>query len=51
MDRACGTRDVNVDACWALVGKYEGMKPRGRPRLRWEVTVEVDLKKWDLRTS
>ena len=51
MDRACDTRDMNVDACWALVGKYEGMKPRGRPRLRWEVTVEVDLKKWDLRTS
>lgn len=44
MDRACGTYGVNINACWILVGKYVGKRPRGRSRLRWEVTVEVDLK-------
>ena len=44
MDGACGTNGVNINACWVLVGKYVGKIPRGKPRLRWEVTVEVDLK-------
>jgi hypothetical protein len=44
VDGACGTYGVNINACWVLVGKYVGKRPRGRPRLRWEFTVEVDLK-------
>jgi hypothetical protein len=27
------------------VGKLEGRRPLGRPRLRWKVHIEMDLKK------
>jgi len=26
-----------------LVGKYEGKRPLGRPRHRWEVSIKMDL--------
>jgi hypothetical protein len=35
---------VNTNACWVLVKKFVGKRPRGRPRLRWKITVDVDLK-------
>jgi hypothetical protein len=31
------------DACTVLVGKPEGKTPHGRPRHRWEDTIEVGL--------
>jgi len=27
-----------------LVGKHEGKRPLGRPRLRWEGNIKMDLK-------
>ena len=30
-----------------LVGKPEGKRPLGRPRHRWEVNIEMDLKEVD----
>jgi hypothetical protein len=27
-----------------MVGKPEGKRPLGRPRLRWEVNFKIDLK-------
>ena len=29
--------------------KMEGMRPRGRPKLRWKDTVRRDLKAWNIR--
>jgi hypothetical protein len=31
--------------CRVLVGKPEGMIPLGRPRLRWEDNIKMDLQK------
>jgi len=31
------------DVCRVLVGKPEGKRPLGRPRLRWEDNIKVDL--------
>jgi hypothetical protein len=31
-------------ACMVLVGKPEGKRPLGRPRLRWEGNIKMDLK-------
>jgi len=28
---------------WVLVGKPEGKRPLGRPRLRWEDNIKIDL--------
>jgi hypothetical protein len=41
MGGACGTpgRDVCI-----LVGKLERKKPLGRPRLRWEDHIRIDLR-------
>jgi len=30
-------------ACRVLIGKPEGNSPLGRPRLRWKLSVEMDL--------
>jgi hypothetical protein len=30
-----------------LVGKYEGKRPFGRPRHRWECNIRMDL--WEIR--
>jgi hypothetical protein len=32
------------DACRALVGKPEEMRPLGRPRRRWEDNIKIDLR-------
>jgi hypothetical protein len=34
-------------ACRVLMGRYEGMRPFGRLRFRWENNIKMDLKKWD----
>jgi hypothetical protein len=31
-----------------LVGKPEGRRPLGRPRLRWEDNIKADFWKWDV---
>jgi len=31
-----------------LERKPEGKKPPGRPRLRWEDNIKMDLQKWDV---
>jgi len=31
------------DAYRVLVGKYEGKRPLGRPRHRWEFSIKMDL--------
>jgi hypothetical protein len=31
------------DACGVLIGKPGGSSPFGRPRLRWELSVKMDL--------
>jgi hypothetical protein len=30
---------------WVLVGKPEGKRPLGRPRLRWEYNIKIDFQK------
>ena len=30
-------------ACRVLVGKHEGKRPLGRPRLRWKDNIKMDL--------
>jgi hypothetical protein len=32
-----------------LVGKFEGKRPLGRPRRRWEDGIRMDLREIDLR--
>jgi hypothetical protein len=36
-----------------LVGKSEGKRPLGRPRLKWEDNIKMDLKEmgWGARTG
>jgi hypothetical protein len=31
-----------------LVGKREGKRPLGRPRLRWEDNIKMIFRKWDV---
>jgi len=31
-----------------LVGKPEGQRPLARPRRRWEDSIKMDLRKWDV---
>jgi hypothetical protein len=37
------------NACRILVGKPEGKRPLGRPRLRWVDNIKMDLREieWD----
>jgi len=37
-------------AYWGLLGKPEGKSPLGRPTLRWEGNIEMDLQEVALRT-
>jgi hypothetical protein len=32
------------NACWILVGKPEGKRPQGRPRLKWVDNIKMDLR-------
>jgi hypothetical protein len=43
MGRVCGAYGEGRDVHRVLVGKPEGMRPLGRPRLRWEDNIKMDL--------
>jgi hypothetical protein len=43
MGRACSTYEESRDVYRVLVGKSEGKRPLGKPRLRWEDNIKVDL--------
>jgi hypothetical protein len=44
MGRACRTNREKRNAYRILVGKPEGKRPLGRPRLRWVDNVKMDLR-------
>jgi len=43
MGGACSTYREKSGANMALVGKPEGKRPFGRPRLRWEANIKLDF--------
>jgi len=43
MGVACSTYGERRDTYRVLVGKTEGRRPLGRPRLRWEDNIKMDL--------
>jgi hypothetical protein len=43
MDRALARMEDSTGAYRILVGKPEGRKTLGRPRLRWENTIKMDF--------
>jgi hypothetical protein len=49
MGRACRTNGETRNAYRILVGKPEGKRPLGRPRLRWVDNIKIDLREteWD----
>jgi hypothetical protein len=49
MGRACSTNGGKRNACRILVGKPEGKRPLGIPRLRWVDNNKMDLREigWD----
>jgi len=40
---ACSTYEESRDVYKVLVGKSEGKSPLGRPRLRWEDNIKMNL--------
>jgi hypothetical protein len=40
---ACGAYGKGERRVGVLVGKPEGKRPLGRPRLRWEDNIKIDL--------
>jgi hypothetical protein len=44
MGGTCSTNGEKRSAYRILVGKSEGNRPIGRPRLRWEDNVKMDLR-------
>jgi hypothetical protein len=42
--RTCGTYGERRVAYRALVGKFEGRRPLGRPRRRWEDNIKMNLR-------
>jgi hypothetical protein len=44
MSRACSTHGGIIDAYSVLVVKPEGKRLLGRPRLRWEDNIRMDLR-------
>jgi hypothetical protein len=44
MGRACSTNGEKRNAYRTLVGKPEAKRPPGRPRLRWEDNIRMDLR-------
>ena len=40
---ACSTFGGRRGVYRVLVGKYEGKRPRGRPRRRWEDNIKMDF--------
>jgi hypothetical protein len=43
MSRAYSSNGEKRNAYRILVGKPEGKRPLGRPRLRWEDNIKMDL--------
>ena len=43
MDGACSTYGGQERCIQGLGGESEGMRPLGRPRLRWEDNIKMDL--------
>jgi hypothetical protein len=43
MNEACGTMKDRKGLYTVLVEKSEGKRPFGRPRLRWEENIKMDL--------
>jgi hypothetical protein len=43
MGGACSTNREGKDVYRVLMGKPEGKRPLGRPRLRWEDNIRMDL--------
>ena len=50
MSGAVASMREKGDGYWVLVSKYEEKRPLGRPRPRWEVSFEMDVKEvgWGL---
>jgi hypothetical protein len=44
MGRACSTNEAKGNTYRILVGKPEGKRPLGSPRLRWMDNVKMDLR-------
>jgi hypothetical protein len=44
MGGACSTNGEKRNAYRILVAKREGNRPLGRPRLRWEDNIKMDLR-------
>jgi hypothetical protein len=44
MGRACSKHEREDEYIWVLVGKPEGKRPLGKPRLRWEDNIKIDLR-------
>jgi hypothetical protein len=40
----CGTHEGGEGVYRVLVGRPEGKRPLGRPRLRWENNIKLDLR-------
>jgi hypothetical protein len=49
MGRTCSTNGEKRNGYRILVGKPEGKRPLGRPRLRWMDNIKMDLREigWD----
>jgi hypothetical protein len=47
MGRACSIYGEKRNADRVLVGKPKGERPMGRPRLRWEDNIKMNLVGWD----
>jgi hypothetical protein len=48
MGGACSTYEERRGVYKVLVGKPEGKKPLGRPRLRWGIILRWIFRKWDV---
>jgi hypothetical protein len=42
VSRTCGTQGEGIGAYRVLLGKSEGKRPLGRPRLRWEDNIKLE---------
>ena len=49
MGGACGAYGRGERRIQGLVGKPEGKRPLGRPRLRWEDNIKMDLQEVEYR--
>jgi hypothetical protein len=49
--RACSTNGGGESVCRVLVRKPEGKRPLGRPRLRWEDNIQMELQEVGIGSS